>query len=530
MIFGKNFLKKIEKPINNGLKNAVIGTAMLSGLNEANAVEIKNKDKEITKTEIEAEIKTNKPENAYFVSDVDFTNNSENFKTEVSNIGNKIEFQAISRFNVDSHIILDEAKSAIVADFQELLNNITPENYDQIIKKGINILAYSDPRKTNKYKDNEELSFKRANAMKEILVNYLKKDAYFINLSPEQNEKIRNIDFSFEIPESKIVKNAQKGVMNPEDKGINTEGMTEEQLIEVYDKYCRGVIVSIELENIKKEPLKSLTPQIPSIPFEKVPPKINWNAKYKVIDIDNSPSVGRKNKDKSTSFEYMINVITNDVNLEQSDINLRFFSNKLGKSIVCKGKKELFEEIRKEKFKGDTYEKTLDTSNSSLEEMPQNSDEKVLTSLTDEALQAVTLNKVDKLEKLSKEKNAGYAVVYITKDKKVRIIDIKEIKSISEKQLINDIKATLKEYIKGKNLEIQKMNDLKLKKENQNQILSLQESIEKNSLEGILNNPLLREVYVASLYPDLKGYIYNRIINPISLENAGIEVSSNNKI
>ncbi len=530
MSFGKRFFKKIEGPFNHGIKSAAIATVMLSSLNEVQAGENTTKDKEIIKTETGTEIKTNKSENTYFMSPADFLNENENFKSEISRSGNKIEFQAISRFSVDSHIILNEAKDSIVRDFQELLNNITPENFDEILKNGINILAYSDPRITKKYKDNEELSLKRAGAMKEILIGYLKSDAYFSGLNSEQNEKIRNIKFNFEIPESKIVKNAQKGVMNPEDKGIDTKGMTDDQLKKVYDDYCRGVIVSIELEKTNIEPLKSIDPKIPSIPLEKLPPKINWNAQYKVINIDNSPSVGRKNHDKGTSFEYMINQISKDVNLEQSEIHLRFFSDKLGEIITCKGKEDLFKKIKKDEYKGSVTEKTLDTATSSIEDMPQNNDEKILTSLTDEALQYVTINKISKIEKLSKDKNTNFNVVYITKDKKIRIIDINEIKSISEKQLINDLRGTFSEYIKSKNLDVGQMKDLVSKKENQNKILSLKESIEKNSLDEILSNPLIKEIYIPSLYPDLKGYLYNRTINPISLENAGVEVNNSNKI
>jgi len=126
---------------------------MFSGLTDANAVENKKVDKEIINKEIESEIKISKNENAYLVSSNDFIKADEIFKSEVNYTEDKIGFQAISRFEVDSHIILDKAKEAIVIDFQELLNKITLENYSQILNEGINILAYSDPRKTNKYKD-----------------------------------------------------------------------------------------------------------------------------------------------------------------------------------------------------------------------------------------------------------------------------------------------------------------------------------------------------------------------------------------
>jgi len=524
MLFGKRLFKKIEGPINNTLKKGVIGAVMFSGLTDANAVENKKVDKEIINKEIESEIKISKNENAYLVSSNDFIKADEIFKSEVNYTEDKIGFQAISRFEVDSHIILDKAKEAIVIDFQELLNKITLENYSQILNEGINILAYSDPRKTNKYKDNEELSLKRADAMKDILTKYLKENAYFPNLTPEQNENIRNISFHIEIPESKIVENAQKGVMNPEDKGINTEGMPEAELIKVYDQFCRGVIVSIELEKKGIEPIKSISPKLNLNPGEKLSPLINWEGDAFYIFVDNSPSVGRG------SYETILKKITKDVDFKGKDVYFSFFSDKLDKVKKIKID-EVIEEVKLNKYNGNSVEKAWSSVLTAIREIKDDKINKNIKIFTDEGLQFVTLSMLDEMEEAAIIKNISVYFDYIDEKKDLRDLTLKELRPLIEKQLINGMKYKIKDYIyiKSQSIEhILKNSSLSSfqdkAKQEQKYVISLEKALDNNLLNEIIENPLLERIYSFKPYSSMKEYLNNHFIGQVDLENTGKKI------
>jgi hypothetical protein len=524
MQFGKKLFKKIEEPINNTLKKGVVAAVMFSGLTDADAVENKTADSKTVNTEIESEINTTKNENAYVVSPNDFIKANEKFKSEVGYTEDKIEFQAISRFEVDSHIILDKAKDAIILDFQELLNKITPENYSQILNEGINILAYSDPRKTNKYKDNEELSLKRAGAMKEILTQYLKSDAYFSNLTPKQNEDIRNIEFHFEIPESKIVKNAQKGVMNPEDKGISTEGISEADLIKIYDEYCRGVIVSIELEKKEIETIKPVTPKINLNPGEKLSPIINWEGQAFYIFVDNSPSIGRG------SYETIFKKITKDVDFKDKDIYFSFFSDKLDKVKKLKID-EVIEEVKINKYNGHSIEKAWSSVLTAIGEIKNDKIIKNIKIFTDEGLQFVTLSMLNNMEEAAVAKNLNVYFNYVDSKKDLRDITLKELRPLIEKRLIDGMRYKIKDYIYVKSQSIEhilKNSSLSSFQDKATQeqkyIIYLEKALENNLLNEIIENPLLERIYSFKPYNNMKEYLNNHFIGQVDLENAGKKI------
>ena len=509
-------------------KKVVLGAVMLSGIaSGASGVEKTDKDVDINTNKIETESKINKIEGAYFVTASDFKDNDNKYKSELIYSRDKVEFQAINRFEVDSHIILDSAKEDIGKDFQELLNKVTPENFNEIMKKGITIYAYSDPRLTNKYKDNEELSLKRAEEMEKTLIeNLSSKGAHSTNLTAELNKQLENIKFNIKIPES----GPQKGVLYPKNLGIDTSGMSKEEIEKIYDQ-CRGVIVSLEVENNDHlKELKNKEPEIPVNKEEKITRRINWNAPYVYINFDKSPSIGHKGQDKAKSFELFIKQMTNDEKLEGSEIHLRFFSNKLGEDNICSSLGEVIDNIKNEKFNGGLDEKTNKSALELIKEIPNSNFEKTLISYTDEDSQYSNLNMLNSLKEVSLEKNLNYNIIYRSKNGNMRVLDLDDIKSISEKQLIKDISGLFKEYMKSKSIKINEMQDASSKIEHQKNLKLLQNSLENNSIDGLISNPLIKEIYPENLYPNVKEYLYNRTINPTSLENTGQEIILQNKV
>lgn len=452
------------------------------------------------------------------------------FKSEIIDSKERIEFQAVNYFASDSDFISKEAEEKIGADFKKLLDQINDNNYKQIIEDGIYVYSSADPEKTNNFKDNEALARARAESLIKLLKEYLE-DVSFSNLSLENSKEFKEkIKFFTEIPTSSVVSNPQVGVTYPEDLGYSEEvlsNISSEGMDEIYAK-CRKVVVSLGVYKndtyyvSDKDFMKPISPKSDiNIENQKnIDNKINWNAQNIVILIDDSPSVGDR------SYKEILEKIMNDTDLNSKKIEVSFFSTKLDKTVICEDVKEVIKVVDEEKYQGNNVEQALSSSLSKIQSLPtpENSEQSTIMKIfTDENLQNVSLDMIRNFELEAGGKNVDAKFYYVDKDNNgLMQININEIKEAIENQLLKDMQGVLQNYVHNKKNEIRNMNEDE-RKIAKKQLDDLSVARESGNLDGVLNSPLLNDVYK---YRNAKGVLMKKGIPVVSLKNIGHRAST----
>jgi len=514
-MFENNFFKKIVKNTEEKTRgnesilskvrkmksrNLILTMAFVSGLNQAVQA------KELGKT---TEVK--------------------NFKSEVINSNDKVEFQAVNYFASDSDFISKEAEEKISSDFKELLDQVNEENYKQIIEDGIYIYSSADPEKTNNFKNNEELARARANSLIKLLEKYLA-SAEVSHLSKEESKEFKDdIKFFVEVPTSSVVSDPQIGVTYPEDLGYSKESlahMSASELDEIYAR-CRKVVVSLGVYKNDtyytqaEDFIAPISPRnLPETKKGNIEGAIKWNADNIVILVDNSPSVGQN------SYKEILSKIMNDNDLAGKEIQFSFFSNELGQTTICENVDDVINIINKEKFEGNRTEQALSSALiklKSIEVSDKNKESTIMKTFTDENLQNVSLDMVNSFEEEALGKNTKADFYYVDKENGLMQISQKELKEAIEKRFLEDIQATLKNNINNKKKGIiyysdkNKMNTIK------KQLEDLSKAYDTGDINGVLNSPILNEVYN---YRDAKTTLMKKNIPTVSLKNLGHRAST----
>jgi len=513
-MFENNFFKKIVKNTEEKTRgnesilskvrkmksrNLILTMAFVSGLNQAVQA------KELGKT---TEVK--------------------NFKSEVINSNDKVEFQAVNYFASDSDFISKEAEEKISSDFKELLDQVNEENYKQIIEDGIYIYSSADPEKTNNFKNNEELARARANSLIKLLEKYLA-SAEVSHLSKEESKEFKDdIKFFVEVPTSSVVSDPQIGVTYPEDLGYSKESlahMSASELDEIYAR-CRKVVVSLGV--YKKDTyytqaedfIAPISPRnLPETKKGNIEGAIKWNADNIVILVDNSPSVGEN------SYKEVLGKIMNDPDLIGKKIQFSFFSKSLGETILCESVNEVIDVINKEKFAGDKTEQALSSSLDKIRYIQIDKDKKestVMKTFTDENLQNISLQMINSFKEETTDKNIDAKFYFVDKSNGLMQINVNELKEAIEKQFLEDMKGVIRNYISNKSREIRNINNNQ-KGIIQKQLNDLSLAYEKGDLDGVLDNPLLNEVYG---YRNAKNVLIKKNIPVVSLKNLGHRAST----
>lgn len=514
-MFGKNFFEKINtsrtndsKPKENSVleqirklnsKNLILTMALVSGLNSVSKAE------EAINPAL-----------------------SKGFRSEVIDHKDKIEFQAVNYFASDSDFISKEAEDQIGYDFQRLLDQVNEENYKQIIEDGIYVYSSADPERTNNFKDNETLAKARAQSLIELLKKQLE-NIKFSYLSKEHAEEfVNDVKFFIEVPTSEKVSNPQVGVIYPEDLGYSKEslkGMSRSEIDKIYAE-CRKVVVSLGVYKndtyyVKADDfIKPVSPKdIQELKNENIQNKVNWNADNIVILVDNSPSVGEN------SYKEVLGKIMNDPDLIGKKIQFSFFSKSLGETILCESVKEVIDVINKEKFAGDKTEQALSSSLYKIRSIQIDKDKKestVMKTFTDENLQNISLQMINSFKEETTDKNIDANFYFVDKSNGLMQINVNELKEAIERQFLEDMKGVIRNYISNKSREIRNINKNQ-KDIIQKQLNDLSLAYEKGDLDGVLDNPLLNEVYG---YRNAKNVLIKKNIPVVSLKNLGHRAST----
>lgn len=491
-------------PIRRAMKNIVVGAILTSSLlpKEVTAdTDSNSHDKKNNKTEVVTNESIEKNKNTYYPSIESFSKNGEmnelnkkiNLVPEVvvDGLSEKIKFQATNYFETDSCVISEKSKEEISSNFKILLNNITPLNYEQAIKLGIHILGSADPRATYNPKYFDKNINKSTNTLlvqmrNESFVNLLKgvlRETNLINLSESQGKYLKdNLEITSDMLTSTIVKNAEKGVIYPQDLGISESDFAQKNNTEKEEIYsrCRMVTVSFGIET--KNENSEMTPN--EIKF----------AENNYFLIDGSPSVG---SGKSNDiFINQIKQITSSSNLDGKKLNLVYFDSQLGELNKINNSSELINDIKTHEYNGDVVELAIDVSIKLAQSVPNNIESKSFKIFTDEKLQGISLAKIKELQKLCEER-AISTNLYFRIGGRLREVSLDEVKNIFEKQLFKNMTIPVETYIKNKYNEIDYQKSIHLNQNDQLLLVELQKNVDKlnnalrsGSLDGVLDNPL----------------------------------------
>jgi len=449
--------------------------------------------------------------------------NSKGFDSNVTESSNKIEFKATNFFKPDSDQISPEAINEICINFQKLLNEINQENYNQVLEEGIVVAPGADPNLSVQFKNNEELAKARAKALISFLDGYFQK-ATFPNLDETQINNLKEkIQFIIEVPVSQNVVNPQVGVIYPEDLGYTKEElskMNQSQIDEIY-KACRVVTVSLGLK-IKKDKTyytssgdfinkmeeKGISKVTTggdvnlkqTMEFRKI--KMNWNAEYIGVIIDNSPSMNTENG-KGKSHLVTFQKLKEDPDLEGKKIHFAFFSDKLGEIAECNDINELNDKLKKENFKGNIEERAASSSLQFLDQMPNDKNFKILKIITDENLQGMNTRILEQIEENAINKNVDAKFYYINSEKKEIEISLEELRFAVGRQLIYNARISFRDFLNTKRNDV--LNDRKNsfdekrpeidKKTANEQLDNLQSSVENYRINEVLDNIYFAEVF-----------------------------------
>ncbi len=477
---------------------------------------------------------------------------SKDYDSNVTKSENKIEFSATNFFEPDSDVISPEAINEICLNFQKLLDQINEDNYNKVLEYGVIVAPGADPNLSVQFKNNEELATARAKSLIAFLDDYLQK-ANFPNLDAEKIKNLKEkIQFIIEIPVSQKVDNPQIGVIYPEDLGYTEQDldkMDKSQIEEIY-KACRVVTVSLglEIENDKtyrtsagdfinpmqEKGISKVTTGgdvnlQQTMEFRKI--KMNWNAEYIGVIIDNSPSMNTENG-KGKSHLVTFQKLKEDPDLEGKKIHFAFFSDKLGEVAECNDINELNDKLKNENFKGNIEERAASSSVQFLDQMPNNKNFKIFKVITDENLQGMNTRILEQIEENAINKNVDVKFYYINSEKKEIEISLEELRFAVGRQLIYNARISFRDFLNTKRNDV--LNDRKNsfdkerpiidKKTAIEQLDNLQSAVENYRLNEVLDNIYFAEVFKKTDKNEAKNLFLAENIPYVKLTKLGHEV------
>jgi|GEM_PF-6962044 len=477
-------------------------------------------------------------DNPFLSKDKELNKTEKGYKSNIVESKDRIEFQATNFFEPDSDVFKPESIKAILGKFQELLEKINSENYEQIIKEGIVVSPGADPNHSVKFKNNEELAKARAEALIILLKSYLDKNN-LSNLSDTQKQKLKdNINFIIEIPVSATVINPEIGVIYPQDLGYK-EGdlakMTKVEIAQVFEQ-CRVVSVSLGLNISSQEdniyytsandfltPMELKGNSQDENNIELVKKNVNWNAKSIMINVDNSPSINKKDKNQDLSWQVILQKITKDPTLDDKNISFAFFSDSLNEIENYVGISKVIDRVEGGGYKGASKEKAVLCALHSIENFPDNKDSKIFKTFTDEALQDVSVKMVMDFENICSNKNINAKIYFINKNKKLMELSVWEIKKLVEKAVFDGIKSQFKSFILNRKSYYDRHLPKKEKMEANFKLDKLIKDFTDCNFEEFFNNSLIEEMYEKSneIKKNPLSYFSNEIMPVVPLEGYG---------
>jgi len=454
----------------------------------------KNKTETVTPVNIEPD---NSPD-TYYLDQNDFKHlKAMPLEINVEKNDRYFELELGNYFDNDSDNIPKESLPAIKSAIVNLLSEINHNNINEVIENGVTIYAHSNELPTSNWDGkNENLSKARAESLtkiiREVFKNYENMD-----LNPKDLEKIKNIKINIKVAN---FEGHESGVL-PLTELINDDTgqkYTQSEIKEIKEKNpnlynkllakARGVELIIQTHSDTK--IGQVTPKGVKIePSPKNIEKITLKPVFEnlsnygkvVLAFDNSPSTGNDN------IEKIAKTISSQQTNGNQEITCMTYSNKIDNSRDFDNLDEVYNFVKNIDNKGKTKEKALRCIYDFLKHQPKteknvdDQKENVYLFWTDENLQDVSKELIEKINKLAEEKNYKiYGYITDPKDKTISQYSLEEIEKALDESLMKVVSPKINQMIN----------------QYDSKILSLEKQAEKykNDLEKIKDNNLKEEV------------------------------------
>ncbi|MDE2030842.1 MAG: VWA domain-containing protein [Patescibacteria group bacterium] len=303
-------------------------------------------------------------------------------------------------FETDKADISIENKNQISKLISEYIASLNKENVDMFIESTPQLNVSSDPRHTNTFPGgNPQLSRERAIAAQETIKDDASK--YDFSKSDLDSNQIKEViekfsHLKFNIPESGVV---DYHTVATEQEW--SEAQTDPtKMLEIFQKMR---FVNLELVSLKKEK-QNISKENSGNIFE-----ISGYKKALLL-VDKSPSM--ENHKKMLIDSLVKNNTDNNI-----DVKVFGFTNKIDTALEANNLTEAAKIIENIKFTNEDEELVIDNTINALK-MEKGTDENAIAFIiTDEQLQHVSQEKLDTLEKLSKEKGVTLKFTIMVGDK-----------------------------------------------------------------------------------------------------------------
>lgn len=371
-------------------------------------------------------------------------NDAKNIEAKMSKTAERLEIKMANYFTTDKAEISKENAEEISKLINTYVSSLTMENVDKFINETHTLNVSCDPRPTNSYENgNEGLALARANAAQKVIngVNFTNK-----NLTPEKLNAVKNIfnNLKFNIPPGGVIDmNAVATTAEIEEAKTN-----ETKKLEIYQR-MRFVNLVATSENIEKP---VTIPENPGNTFE------FDGYKRVVLLVDKSPSMEINKK------ELIKNLLVNN-NYKGETIVLGYTS-EIDTAFNSKSLEDAATTIEKMEFVNNDKELSIDAGIKALSKIDKSEDKGVVYIVTDEELQDVSIEKINSLEVVAKEKNFDIKFTIMMRGH-IYKLDIDQIREAFDQKFKSENRA---EDIKNNEKQILIIN--KILKDQENELLA----------------------------------------------------------
>ena len=452
--------KKEETSGSSGVKKAILGAALVTIGIAANAKETKGD-----------------PTDSLRANDI------KKMEALINKSSEKVEIKIANYFETDKAEISAENSGEISKLVSTYINNLNSKNVDKFINSTPELNVSCDPRNTNSY-ENGNLGLAKARAeetqrvIKEILSRF---DFSKTDLTPDQVSNVIKTfgNLKFNIPENGVIDYHK--VLNPETNKAFTDnewGELQKNKDKLHEVYKTMRFVNLDLVVLFDKNTKEEIP--PSIKIETGGKPFDFQGYKKVmLLVDKSPSMVSHKK------ELIKNLLDNTK--EDIETSVIGYTNKADTAFKASNLEDAANTIREMKFINEDRELAIDATIQALEKADLSSEKGVAYIITDEELQAVSREKLEKLDSLSKNKNfdlkftimiSGH--IYKLTIDQVKLAYEQKFQEVNQQQEIDNQARQIKvlnKILKDQQIELQAGNN------NRSYLTKLKKSITETELD-----------------------------------------------
>jgi hypothetical protein len=381
---------------------------------------------------------------------------------ETSDLEKFSKLEMSNYYETDSDIIPESNVAEIKSQFNNFLDKINADNFQELSETDFEIFGSSDERPTSNWEgSNEKLSEARIAAAEEILKATLAEYDFGDRLSEEQQERLRNKEFKAQMPEGGVTHLTD--LINP-DTGENYTAedistLSEEERLELL-KDCRRVDVNflakkgVDITEMQPKSFVLDDLRIDSLKHTLT----NWD-KYESVALiaDNSPSMDQ-------SYAKISEIIKGQAELKNTEIKFGTFSDQLESLDKMDNLEEVVQAIKNMDRKGSHQERAIESALSALEDVKVKVGEKMkLLIVTDEPLQNLTYENLQALKAKAEQKNCEVDIIYAHKRQggAAQILSLEELMNSYQEIVWQDLSLVAQAMIKGEEVKLNRLESTK---------------------------------------------------------------------